>query len=168
MTKILFPEGASSSASISGEVGSTSSKMNYSRFITSFAARRQPSIIRELNRPFPPGMLTILIFLKMYQHLSCKMVIVNWFSKEALWAYLFQIRLCAVHRWQAQPCPIPILQSHIWNRRWTEVRVQGGRHEGSSSVPKFVGKLSKFTVVSYQKESFSSKWELPTCSLPPS
>jgi len=28
--------------------------MNYARFITRLSARRQPSIIRELNRPFPP------------------------------------------------------------------------------------------------------------------
>lgn len=28
--------------------------MNYARFVTKLASRRQPSIIRELNRPFPP------------------------------------------------------------------------------------------------------------------
>jgi len=28
--------------------------MNYARFITSFSGRRQPSLIRELNKPFPP------------------------------------------------------------------------------------------------------------------
>ena len=28
--------------------------MNYARFITKLSSRRQPSIIRELNRPFPP------------------------------------------------------------------------------------------------------------------
>ena len=31
-----------------------SKKMNYARFINRLSARRQPSIIRELNRPFPP------------------------------------------------------------------------------------------------------------------
>ena len=87
MTKILFPEGASSSASNSGEVGSTSSKMNYSRFITSFAARRQPSIIRELNRPFPPGRLTLSFILN--QSLSSEMVLSTDFQKKLwLWAYL--------------------------------------------------------------------------------
>ena len=80
MTKILFPEGASSSASNSGEVGSTSSKMNYSRFITSFAARRQPSIIRELNRPFPPGMLTLSFIWN--QCLSSEMVLSTDFQKK--------------------------------------------------------------------------------------
>ena len=81
MTKILFPEGASSSASNSGEVGSTSCKMNYSRFITSFAARRQPSIIRELNRPFPPGTMLTLSFI-LNQSLSSEMVLSTDFQKK--------------------------------------------------------------------------------------